>query len=190
MSDEDNELSEATKQALNKAGSANWYAKLHPTGKETPPVIQDKNQKILNLSLFFRIWIAVGVIVIISGIVVFNQLFNYVRPITQQVIEDTLVDTSKLLAASLQSAVESGEIYDRHYQSMLDNAFLAPTLPTKEQATQPHLVQTIQPSIQRAQLLHLLVLGITKRHTAAFGCTSPITKALLSTTPYPRMAMT
>lgn len=137
MSDEDNELSEATKQALNKAGSANWYAKLHPTGKETPPVIQDKKpKKILNLSLFFRIWIAVGVIVIISGIVVFNQLFNYVRPITQQVIEDTLVDTSKLLAASLQSAVESGEIYDRHYQSMLDNAFLAPTLPTKEQAAQ------------------------------------------------------
>lgn len=109
--------------------SNNWYAKLHPIGRESPPIVPDiKPKKILNLSLFFRIWIAVGVIVIISGIVVFNQLFNYVRPITQQVIEDTLVDSSKLLAASLQSAVESGEIYDKNYQAMLDKAFLAPDI--------------------------------------------------------------
>lgn len=114
------------KSAVN---SNNWYAKLHPIGRESSAIVPDiKPKKILNLSLFFRIWIAVGVIVIISGIVVFNQLFNYVRPITQQVIEDTLVDTSKLLAASLQSAVESGEIYDKQYQAMLDQAFSASKL--------------------------------------------------------------
>lgn len=131
--------------------SNNWYAKLHPIGREIPPIVPDtKPKKILNLSLFFRIWIAVGIIVIISGIVVFNQLFNYVRPITQQVIEDTLVDTSKLLAASLQSAVESGEIYDKNYQAMLDKAFIAPEItsnsdtqkdpnktPTKSNTDQP-----------------------------------------------------
>ena len=123
---------ETAKPSLN---SNNWYAKLHPIGKENPPIVPDnKPKKILNLSLFFRIWIAVGIIVIISGIVVFNQLFNYVRPITQQVIEDTLVDTSKLVAASLQAAVESGEIYDKHYQAMLDNAFLVPELDANSDA--------------------------------------------------------
>lgn len=116
----------------NPSDSNNWYAKLHPIGKENPPIEPDvKPNKILNLSLFFRIWIAVGVIVVVSGIVVFNQLFNYVRPITQQVIEDTLVDTSKLLATSLRSAVESGEIYDENYQAMLDDAFLEPNLSPK-----------------------------------------------------------
>ncbi|WP_019671952.1 two-component system sensor histidine kinase CreC [Psychrobacter lutiphocae] len=110
----------------------NWYAKLHPIGKDSSSHSTDnKPKKILNLSLFFRIWIAVGIIVIISGIVVFNQLFTYVRPITQQVIEDTLVDTSKLLSASLQSAVESGDIYNPSYQAMLDQAFTTPSLPTK-----------------------------------------------------------
>ena len=130
--------------------SNNWYAKLHPIGREIPPIVPDtKPKKILNLSLFFRIWIAVGIIVIISGIVVFNQLFNYVRPITQQVIEDTLVDTSKLLAASLQSAVESGEIYDKHYQSMLDKAFLAPEIVAGSE-TEPRNTahQSNQPSKQ------------------------------------------
>ncbi|PNK61724.1 two-component system sensor histidine kinase CreC [Psychrobacter sp. FDAARGOS_221] len=111
----------------------NWYAKLHPIGKDSSAhTASRKPEKILNLSLFFRIWIAVGVIVIISGIVVFNQLFTYVRPITQQVIEDTLVDTSKLLAASLQSAVESGEIYNSSYQAMLDQAFTTPSLPESD----------------------------------------------------------
>lgn len=124
--------------------SNNWYAKLHPIGREIPPIVPDiKPKKILNLSLFFRIWIAVGIIVIISGIVVFNQLFNYVRPITQQVIEDTLVDTSKLLAASLQSAVESGEIYDKNYQAMLDKAFIAPEITSNsETQTDPDRTPT------------------------------------------------
>ncbi|WP_296403674.1 two-component system sensor histidine kinase CreC [Psychrobacter sp.] len=125
------------------SNSNNWYAKLHPIGRDNTPIVPDtKSKRILNLSLFFRIWIAVGVIVIISGIVVFNQLFNYVRPITQQVIEDTLVDTSKLLAASLQSAVESGEIHNRQYQAMLDNAFLAPEL--TEETNPPQLNNTIK----------------------------------------------
>ncbi|SUD91046.1 two-component system sensor histidine kinase CreC [Psychrobacter phenylpyruvicus] len=134
--------------------SNNWYAKLHPIGREVPPIVPDtKPKKILNLSLFFRIWIAVGVIVIISGIVVFNQLFNYVRPITQQVIEDTLVDTSKLLAASLQSAVESGEIYDKHYQAMLDKAFLAPETAASNEAAPNNTAQQSKqkPSKQQSE---------------------------------------
>lgn len=99
----------------------NWYAKLHPIGtvQQTP-----KRKRLLNLSIFFRIWLAVALVLIICGIVVFTQLFGYVKPTAQQVIEDTLLDTSKLLAASLQVPLATGELYDEAYQAQLDAAFV------------------------------------------------------------------
>ena len=100
---------------------SNWYAKLHPIGttQQTP-----KRKKLLNLSIFFRIWLAVALVLIICGVVVFTQLFGYVKPTAQQVIEDTLLDTSKLLAASLQIPLSTGQIYDEDYQAQLDAAFI------------------------------------------------------------------
>ena len=100
---------------------SNWYAKLHPIGtaQQTP-----KRKKLLNLSIFFRIWLAVALVLIICGVVVFTQLFGYVKPTAQQVIEDTLLDTSKLLAASLQIPLSTGQIYDEAYQAQLDAAFI------------------------------------------------------------------
>ena len=100
---------------------SNWYAKLHPIG--TAQQTADP-KKLLNLSIFFRIWLAVVLVLIICGIVVFTQLFSYVKPTVQQVIEDTLLDTSKLLAASLQQPLQSKELYDADYQNQLDTAFI------------------------------------------------------------------
>ncbi len=99
----------------------NWYAKLHPIGtvQQAP-----KRKRLLNLSIFFRIWLAVALVLIICGVVVFTQLFGYVKPTAQQVIEDTLLDTSKLLAASLQIPLSTGQLYDEAYQAQLDAAFV------------------------------------------------------------------
>ncbi|MBO1529609.1 two-component system sensor histidine kinase CreC [Psychrobacter sp. F1192] len=103
---------------------SNWYAKLHPIGtaKQTA-----KPERLLNLSIFFRIWLAVALVLVICGALVFGQLFGYVKPTAQQVIEDTLLDTSKLLAASLQTPLSSGQLYDADFQAQLDAAFSGPS---------------------------------------------------------------
>ena len=98
-----------------------WYAKLHPIGTDQQIAT---HKRVLNLSIFFRIWLAVALILIICGIVVFTQLFGHVKPTAQQVIEDTLLDTSKLLAASLQIPLQTGQILEESYQKQLDSAFI------------------------------------------------------------------
>ncbi|MCG3881381.1 two-component system sensor histidine kinase CreC [Psychrobacter sp. Ps3] len=100
----------------------NWYTKLHPIGTSQQ---QAQPKQPLNLSIFFRIWLAVALILIVSGIVVFTQLFEHVKPTAQQVIEDTLLDTSKMMAANLQEPVQSGQISNTAYQQQLDSAFIA-----------------------------------------------------------------
>ena len=100
---------------------SNWYAKLHPIGTVQQT---DQPKRLLNLSIFFRIWLAVALVLIICGVVAFTQLFGYVKPTAQQVIEDTLLDTSKFLAANLQMPLSSGQLYDDTYQSKLDTAFI------------------------------------------------------------------
>lgn len=117
---------------INKANNSahvsqsNWYAKLHPIGTAQQTT---KPKRLLNLSIFFRIWLALALVLIICGVVAFTQLFGYVKPTAQQVIEDTLLDTSKLLAASLQIPLSSGQLYDEEYQTKLDTAFIgAPTI--------------------------------------------------------------
>lgn len=105
----------------------NWYAKLHPIGAQLDPAAptsESISAQPLNLSIFFRIWLAVAVIIIVSGIVAFTQLFEHVKPTTQQVIEDTLVDTSKLMAASLKQPLQTGQLYSADYQAALDQAFI------------------------------------------------------------------
>ena len=108
------------------ASQSNWYAKLHPIGTAQQTT---KPKRLLNLSIFFRIWLALALVLIICGVVAFTQLFGYVKPTAQQVIEDTLLDTSKLLAASLQMPLSSGQLYDEKYQTKLNAAFIgAPTI--------------------------------------------------------------
>ncbi|MDO5769206.1 MAG: two-component system sensor histidine kinase CreC [Psychrobacter sp.] len=116
----------------------NWYAKLHPIGTSPDHApISDKAiaAQPLNLSIFFRIWLAVAVIIIVSGIVAFTQLFEHVKPTTQQVIEDTLVDTSKLLAASLKLPLQTGKLYSKDYQTALDQAFIGHKISAETLAT-------------------------------------------------------
>lgn len=96
----------------------NWYARMH----QSTQILKTSKQN-LNLSIFFRIWFTVAIIIIIASFVVFNQLFEYVEPTSKQVIEDTLVDTGKLLATNLSEAIESGKISDPIYQNQLDKAF-------------------------------------------------------------------
>ena len=122
----------------NKAGNrthgsqSNWYAKLHPIGTAQQTT---KPKRLLNLSIFFRIWLALALVLIICGVVAFTQLFGYVKPTAQQVIEDTLLDTSKLLAASLQIPLSSGQLYDEAYQKRLDAAFVG--MPTVDDTQEP-----------------------------------------------------
>lgn len=115
-------------QADNSAhlNQSNWYAKLHPIGIDQQTT---EPKRLLNLSIFFRIWLAVALVLILCGIVVFTQLFGYVKPTAQQVIEDTLLDTSQILAVSLQVPLESGELLKPDFQSQLDSAFIGtPTI--------------------------------------------------------------
>ena len=114
------------------ASQSNWYAKLHPIGTAQQTT---KPKRLLNLSIFFRIWLALALVLIICGVVAFTQLFGYVKPTAQQVIEDTLLDTSKLLAASLQMPLSSGQLYDEQYQTKLDAAFIG--TPTISKTTDP-----------------------------------------------------
>ena len=96
----------------------------------------------LNLSIFFRIWLAVALILIVSGIVVFTQLFEHVKPTAQQVIEDTLLDTSKMIAANLQEPVQSGQISNTAYQQQLDSAFIAQPASFKDHSIKSKTAKT------------------------------------------------
>ena len=104
-----------------KTTEDNWYAKLHPIGiraQTTTP------RPLLNLSIFFRIWLAVALVLVLCGIVIFTQMFGFVKPTAQQVIEDTLFDTSKVMAANFQRPLQTGRLLDTVYQQQLDSAFI------------------------------------------------------------------
>ncbi len=117
----------------------NWYTKLHPMGTSQQ---QAQPKQPLNLSIFFRIWFAVALILIVSGIVVFTQLFEHVKPTAQQVIEDTLLDTSKMMAANLQEPVQSGQISNTAYQQQLDSAFIAQPASFKDHSIKSKTAKT------------------------------------------------
>ncbi len=115
------ENDDAESHSDTNTNQSNWYTKLHPIGAAQQ---QTQSKKLLNLSIFFRIWLAVALVLIVSGTVVFTQLFEHVKPTAQQVIEDTLLDTSKMMAATLQLPMQSGQLLNADYQRQLDSAFL------------------------------------------------------------------
>jgi two-component system sensor histidine kinase CreC len=86
--------------------------------------------------------LAVALILIVSGIVVFTQLFEHVKPTAQQVIEDTLLDTSKMIAANLQEPVQSGQISNTAYQQQLDSAFIAQPASFKDHSIKSKTAKT------------------------------------------------
>lgn len=147
MTDNPSHLSKAKSQ-VNRAiesPQSSWYAKLHPIGT----VQQDnKPKKLLNLSIFFRVWSAVALILILSGTIVFTQLFEHVKPTVQQVIEDTLLDTSKMMAASLQAPLQSGQLFDASYQAQLDTAF-ASQLPINKNINNDYFIINNEPNYKQ-----------------------------------------
>lgn len=104
-----------------KANPAHWYAKLHAVGSPKPEA--KLKRKWLNLSIFFRIWLALAVVLLLGATAIFTQMFGYIRPTAHQVIEDTLLDTSRLLALNFQAPLVSGQLYDENYQAKLDAMF-------------------------------------------------------------------
>jgi len=134
-----NSDSDANSNANSDVSQNNWYTKLHPMGTSQQ---QAQPKQPLNLSIFFRIWLAVALILIVSGIVVFTQLFEHVKPTAQQVIEDTLLDTSKIMAANLQEPVQSGQISNPTYQQQLDSAFIAQPASFKDHSIKSKTAKT------------------------------------------------
>ncbi|MGB2139624.1 MAG: two-component system sensor histidine kinase CreC [Psychrobacter sp.] len=134
-----NSDADANSNANSDVSQNNWYTKLHPMGTSQQ---QAQPKQPLNLSIFFRIWLAVALILIVSGIVVFTQLFEHVKPTAQQVIEDTLLDTSKMMAANLQEPVQSGQISNTAYQQQLDSAFIAQPASFKDHSIKSKTAKT------------------------------------------------
>lgn len=124
----------------------NWYAKLHPIGIAKQSA---KPKRLLNLSIFFRVWLAVTLVLIVCGMVIFTQLFGYVKPTAQQVIEDTLLDSSQILATLLQVPLQSGELLEDDFQQQLDRAFIETSTTNKtadKTVTEQQRQQQIAPS--------------------------------------------
>lgn len=80
-------------------------------------------KKRLSFSVFFRIWFAFGLVIVLASGLAIYQLQKTIKPSAQRVVEDTLVDISRLLAVLLRDSVVSGEIYQPHFQQQFANAF-------------------------------------------------------------------
>lgn len=87
-------------------------------------------KKRLSFSVFFRIWFAFGLVIVLASTLAIYQLQKTIKPSAQRVVEDTLVDISRILAVSLRPAVVSGQIYQRDFQQDLAQSF-APYNPTQ-----------------------------------------------------------
>lgn len=98
--------------------SKNWYAHLHDIAKNRHHSSK-RTFASLNLSIFFRIWLAVAVIIIAAGLMVFWQISNHIKPTIQKVIENTLAENAKILAQQFQEPLLSKRIYQPLYQQQL-----------------------------------------------------------------------
>lgn len=86
-------------------------------------------QKRLTFSIFFRIWLAFTLVVsLASGLAVY-QLQKSIRPSAQRVVEDTLVDTSRLMAVMIGQLfgqqIQTGTLNANQVDSQLNSAFSA-----------------------------------------------------------------
>lgn len=63
------------------------------------------------MSIFIRIWLAFTLVLIIGGYLFFTNLEKHVKPTAQQVVEDTLIDTTRILASLAEKPVNR---YHRH----------------------------------------------------------------------------
>lgn len=80
--------------------------------------------KKITFSIFFRIWFSFALVLIFASALSVYQLQKNIRPSAQRVVEDTLVDTSRLLAIMLAEPMKNGDIYQQNFQQTLANAFI------------------------------------------------------------------
>lgn len=81
----------------------------------------------LTFSIFFRIWLSIAIVVILASGLAFYQLQKTLKPSAQRVVEDTLVDISRMLAVTLSPAIASGEIHNPLFTEQLKEVFSTPT---------------------------------------------------------------
>lgn len=81
------------------------------------------------MSIFVRIWLAFTLVLIIGGYLFFTNLEKHVKPTAQQVVEDTLIDTTRVLASLAQEPLMRYDRYpdvrklNRALSKQLDRAF-------------------------------------------------------------------
>ncbi|WP_019518524.1 two-component system sensor histidine kinase CreC [Faucicola boevrei] len=86
----------------------------------------------LSFSVFFRIWLAFALLISLATGLATYQLQKTIKPSAQRVVEDTLVDISRILAVALNPAVVSGQIYQPDFQMQFAQSF-APFDPERPQ---------------------------------------------------------
>lgn len=82
----------------------------------------------VTFSIFFRIWLAFVCVVLLASSLTLYQLQKSIRPAAQRVVEDTLVDTSRLLAvlfgAQFGTQISQNNLDNKAVNQALDNAFV------------------------------------------------------------------
>lgn len=61
--------------------------------------------KRVSFSIFFRIWLSIAIVIVLASSLAYYQLQKTIKPTAQRVVEDTLVDISRMLAVSIRYAI-------------------------------------------------------------------------------------
>lgn len=81
----------------------------------------------LTFSIFFRIWLAFTLVVTLASGLAVHQLQQRIRPSAQRVVEDTLVDTSRLMAVMIAqqfgNQIQNGTLSNDQVDEELNAAF-------------------------------------------------------------------
>lgn len=89
--------------------------------------------KRVTFSVFFRIWFAFACVIALASALAVYQMQKAIKPSAQRVVEDTLVDTSRLLAALLAPSLTRGELQSAAFNAQLAQAMSPPvTSPTRQ----------------------------------------------------------
>lgn len=92
------------------------------------------HQKV-SFSIFFRIWLSIAIVIVLASSLAYYQLQKTIKPTAQRVVEDTLVDISRMLAVSIRYALVSTDEksnvqntlqnpqFRQHFQQQLSQIF-------------------------------------------------------------------
>ncbi len=66
--------------------------------------------KRVSFSIFFRIWLSIAIVIVLASSLAYYQLQKTIKPTAQRVVEDTLVDISRMLAVSIRYGITAAQI--------------------------------------------------------------------------------